>query len=515
MKVDESNATECQHAWADANLVPMPSGGGDTQAPAISARSIPAPNGPSGGRPPSGLTAQNLTDTGNAMRFARHLGHDFRYCAPWKSWLFWDGKRWTRDHQNQALGATAQVIAMIYAEAAEARARNDVDLAEDLVKHAHATEAAQKRRAILELARAEPPLPIAHEVLDSNPWLFNVANGTIDLRTGELRQHERTDFITKLAPVVYAASATAPTWDAFLARVLPSAEVRAFIQRFVGYALTGNTSAHALLFFYGTGANGKSTLLNVLLALLGEYAAPAPADLLLSDRHARHPTELADLKGVRLSVAAEIEGNREFAEARLKMLTSDDPIKARRMGEDFWDFTPTHKLVIAANYKPVVRGTDEGIWRRINLVPFDETIRPEERDPFLADKLRSELSGILNWALRGLAEWRSGGLSPPGAVKAASSNYRTEMDVIGRFLEDSCEVGPHLSCAVAELRRAYDAWCRVEGEAPISSKALTQRLLARGIEPARTSSARTYRGVSVQRRDEEEEPSRYERSDRL
>jgi P4 family phage/plasmid primase-like protien len=232
-------------------------------------------------------------------------------------------------------------------------------------------------RAMLALARSEPGIPILPGELDGDPWLLNVLNGTIDLRTGTLRPHDREDRITKLADVRFDSEADCPVWIGFLQEVLPDPDLREFVRRLVGYRLTGSTQEHVLPFLFGVGANGKSTFLNTIQSLLGiTYAIKAPADLLLAMRNESHPTELADLFGKRLVCCNEAEDGRRLAESLVKELTGGDKIRARRMREDFWEFSPTHKIWLAANHKPSVRGTDHGIWRRIKLIPFTVTIGP-------------------------------------------------------------------------------------------------------------------------------------------
>src|SRR5215208_2414346 len=317
------------------------------------------------------------------------------------------------------------------------------------------------------ISLAESSLPVRAEEIDADLWLLNASNGTIDLSTGELREHRRENIITKLAPVEYDPDAKAPVFEAFLARVLPSEALRRFVQRAVGYADTGIDSEEILTIFYGVGANGKSTLVNILMEALGDYAMQAAPELLLAKRGS-HPTELADLFGARFVASVEVDEGRRLAESLVKQLTGRDPIKARRMREDFWQFGPTHTVFLATNHRPEVRGTDHAIWRRIKLVPFEVTIPESEQDKRLAEKLRKELPGILAWIVRGCLEYQRNGLGEPEEVKAATEGYRSEMDVLAAFIEDRCVVHPKAHVGATPLYRAYKDWCEDAGESQLT-----------------------------------------------
>jgi putative DNA primase/helicase len=330
---------------------------------------------------------------------------------------------------------------------------------------------------MVRIARALPGVPVVPEQLDRDPFLFNCKNGTLDLRTGELRAHRRGDRLTKMAPVTCDLDATAPLWEHFLFEIMGGdPDLLSFLQRAVGYAMTGSVEEQALFFLHGSGANGKSTFLRTLLEVFGDYGKQSAPDILLAKRNESHPTEIADLFGARLVVCQETEAGRSLAESVIKKLTGGDMIKARLMGQDFWEFAPTHKFFWAANHKPKVSGIDEAIWRRLMLIPFSVIIPKPRRDKQLLEKLRTEQAGILRWAVEGCREWRVRGLAPPAKVVEATQEYRKEEDRLAAFLEEWCEVGPELSVVSSDLFRAYVQWCERASMRPASRRIFSDYL---------------------------------------
>jgi putative DNA primase/helicase len=432
------------------------------------------------GRPqlPAGF---NLTDLGNAERFIARHGEDVRYCYPWSRWLVWTGARWERDEAGRVHRLAKETVRSIYREAAAAE---DEGRRKALAKHAARSEAEAKIKAMLELSKSE--VPISPAALDAEPWLLNAANGTIDFRTGELRDHRREDLITKMAGTDYDPRAEAPAWDATLKRALPSEELRGFFKKLAGYGFSGDVSEHILAVLYGTGANGKSTILNALLAAAGDYGMQAAPDLLVAKKGS-HPTEVADLFGMRLVASIEVEDGRRLAESLVKQLTGGDKVRARRMRQDFWQFDPTHKVFMAVNHKPEIRGTDTAIWRRLRLIPFEQTIPPAEQDKKLPQKLEAELPGILRWTLEGCLEWQREGLQAPAEVRKATGQYRSEMDVIGAFLQDECDIGPAHREPFTTLYKRYEEWCEEGGERAETRRKFNARLKERGRFEARRS----------------------------
>jgi putative DNA primase/helicase len=348
-------------------------------------------------------------------------------------------------------------------------------------------------------------LNIHIEELNRELYALNVQNGVIDLHTGELREHRRTDFITRCCLVAYDPKAKAPKWDAFLRRIFAdNVAVIDFVQRAAGYSLTGDTGEQCLFILHGSGANGKSVLLEVLGRMLGAYAKQAAPDLLLAKNQDRHPTELADLFGSRLVTAIETSEGRRLAEALVKQMTGGDKMKARFMRQDFFEFDTTHKLWLATNHKPQVRGTDYAIWRRIRLIPFEVTIPEDKRDPKLAAKLiAEELPGILTWAVQGCLAWQEKGLKPPEKVQAATKAYREEMDVLAGFLDECCEINqdPHkaqlFTTTAKELYEVYKQWCDRNGEYPETQRSFGMRLTERGLEREKGRYGWSWKGIRV------------------
>jgi putative DNA primase/helicase len=436
-----------------------------------------------------------LTDTGLAERFAKQHTATARYCWPWRHWLAWDGRRWNPDATGLVERLAKRIARSILHEAAD---EADDDMHKDLVKFARQSEGAMRRANMLRLAQSEEGIPIVPGDLDTDPWALNVINGTIDLRTGQLRPHRREDLLTKLAPVEFRADAEAPTWRRFLERILQgSASLIGFLQRLVGYCLTGDVSEHILPILYGTGANGKSTLVGTLLTMLGtDYAMKAPADLVMVKRNEQHPTALADLHGMRLVALVESGEGERLAESLVKELTGGDRIRARRMHQDFFEFAPTHKVLMATNHKPRVTGTDHAIWRRLRPVPFQVAIPDAEQDKHLPEKLRAELPGILTWCVQGCLNWQRDGLGAPSDVLAATGDYPDEEDAVGTFLVECCTLGTFEMVRAADLYGRYKRHCEANGEHALGQRRFGRAMNEKGFERF-TNNGTWYRSIGL------------------
>ena len=438
--------------------------------------------------PPRSGSATNLTDLGNAERLVEQHGADLRYCYAWEKWLVWNGQVWRVDDTGEVERRAKATVRSIYLEAGNAE---DADARKALAGHAKGSEARGRIEAMISLARSEPGIAISPEELDADPWALTTPNGTLDLRSGELRDHGREDHITKSSPVEYDPDAAAPTWAAFLERILPGEDLRAFVQRAVGYSATGDTSEQCMMINHGTGANGKSTFQEAIAGALGDYAMRAPTEMLLAKHSSGIPNDIARLKGARFVSASETEEGRRLAESLVKDLTGQDTITARFMRAEWFDFRPTHKLWLSTNHKPEIRGTDTAIWRRIRLVPWAITIPPKEQDKKLPAKLREELPGILAWIVRGCLEWQREGLRPPTEVRRATGKYRAEMDVLAAFIDEECVVSDNATASAKALYSAYKGWCEENGEKAESQRKFGGRLKERGFESGRqTTGAR-------------------------
>jgi putative DNA primase/helicase len=439
-----------------------------------------------------------LTDAGNAECFAARHGDSVRFVHGWGRWLLRARPRWALDDRGEVRELMVETVRHRFAEAALAE---DLEERKRITKHALASERRDRIMAALDLASSKAPIASVPDDLDRDPLLFNVENGTIDLSTGRLRPHDPADLITKLARVAYDPAATAPRWEAFLRQVIPDAAVREYLQRAVGYGLTGSVAEHVLFFLFGTGRNGKSTFLEVLLELLGDYAKAAPHNLLLATKQDRHAAEIATLMGFRFVTAVEAGEGRSWDEAKVKHLTGGDTVSARWMHGNPFTFKPSHKFWVAANHKPRVTGTDLGFWRRVHLIPWTVTIPEEDVDKNLSAKLRAELPGILRWAVEGCVAWQREGLRPPPAVVAATKDYRSGEDVIGAFLDDRCIREPAGRVVSSVLYRVFREWVEANGERHMTARAFGDALEERGLERKKANGQRWIVGVSL-RQDE-------------
>lgn len=432
------------------------------------------------------------TDIANARRLVRAHGADIRFTAE-RGWHVWDGRRWAADEKGIAVAGLAKETALaIYDEVRTAENRDA------LYQHARRSQSRRAIESMMWLARSESGIAMYLTEFDADPWLLNVRNGTIDLRSGAIREHRRDDLLTRFVNIAYDTQAKCPLWDAFLHRVTGGAlDLIGYLQRFVGYLLTGSTCEQVLHFFYGLGANGKSVFSEIVEALLADYAIVVSPELVMVRRHSSIPNDVARLRGVRVALMNETSQGARFDEAKLKDLTGGDSLTGRFLHAEFFDFAPTHKIVIRGNHKPVINGTDEGIWRRLRLVPFTVTIPTDEQDRDLIAKLRVELPGILAWAVAGCIEWQAKGLNPPAIITDAVRQYREDSDVLGRFIEERCSVGTLAQVKSSAFFAAYQKFCEAAGERWIPSKDLPAEVIRRGFEWKRTKHGGMYYGVEL------------------
>lgn len=437
-----------------------------------------------------------MTDLGNAERMARMHGEDIRFVKQWGRWLLWDGRRWATDDIDAIQRRAATTIRAIYTAAAN---EEDPDTRLALSEWAAKSEDLRRLNAMTALARTLAGIAARPGEFDQGSMLLNCPNGTLDLRSGELRAHSRGDLLTRTCPVEYDAKAEAPRWVAFLEQIMGGdASLIEFLQRACGYALSGETSEQCFFMLHGSGSNGKSTFLDVLRVALGDYAQTAQFETLLASDANKASNDLARMVGVRLITCSEVQRGRRLNEQLIKQLTGSDPVTARFLFQEFFEFIPVAKFFLAVNHRPVIRGTDHAMWRRVRLIPFEVTIADDQKDKNLPAKLRHELPGILRWMVAGCLKWQADGLGAPAAMVEATQGYRSEMDLIGEFLEACCEIGDGQRVAKKALRQAYEAWHGEYGEGQqVGTNLFRQLLMDRGIREAKSDRVRYWAGVRL------------------
>ncbi len=435
-------------------------------------------------------TNEKLTDVGNAHRLVYLFGNRLLTVPGW-GWMVWRGTHWQRDEHLYALYLAQHTAASIFAEASlvattvgEEQARKEAEARRvAIIRWAYNSESKGRLQAMVDVAASNPQVQGEVDDFDTHHLLLNCTNGTLDLSNGELRPHREANRLTRCLPVAYDPTAQCPTWLTFLDTVMGgNRRLVAYWQRVFGYILTGYTSEQCFFLLYGNGRNGKTTLLDVALALAGHYGRQAdPETFMHKDRvnGSQASPDVARLAGVRLVCTTEIGQGRRLNEPLTKQLTGGDPITARFLHRDPFTFKPYFKLFMATNHKPNIRGTDEGIWRRVRLIPFEVQIANPDKQ--MAEKLKAELPGILAWAVEGTRLWlHDGGLQDPPEVLAATTAYRAEMDELADFLGECTLEGEDLRCSYAAMKQAYFRWCEGSKLRPLKPKELERQLEQRG-----------------------------------
>ncbi|MDQ6607749.1 MAG: phage/plasmid primase, P4 family [Actinomycetota bacterium] len=440
-----------------------------------------------------------LADAGNAERLVARHGQDLRY-VPGLGWLIWDKRRWSRDRTG-ALQRLAKLTAQaIYNDAANC---GDDDERKRILAWAHKSLMEPRLRAMVSLATTERPVVALPEQLDADPWQFTVLNGTIQLKTGELRAHDPADLITKLAPVTFRPGARSSAWEEFIDTTTGGdAQLSAFLQSVVGYTLTGDTREEVLLFAHGPAATGKSTFLESVKSMLGDCACTADFETFLRRRgDAGVRNDIARLAGARMVVSIEVDDGKQLAEGLIKALTGGDTVAARYLYSEAFEFTPRFKLWLAANHRPRVRADDEAMWRRIIQIPFTNAVPEGKRDPTLKARFKTDpeiKSAILAWAVQGCLDWQRNGLAIPESVRAYTAEYRTENDALAEWIADECQLGAQHWTATPELRAAYEHWCEDAGSKPLDAgRAWGNALKAHGCERAKRHVGHGWKGITL------------------
>jgi putative DNA primase/helicase len=431
-----------------------------------------------------------FSDDALALRFAdRHAG-GLRYVAKWSTWMCWDGTHWQFDDTLNAFNRARVICREVAAGCNKLKLRKELASAKTVA-------------AVDRLARSDRRLAATVDQWDADLWLLNTPDGVIDLRTGIMREHRAEDLITRITKVAPNKHAR-PLWHAFLDTVTGGDKaLQQYLQRVCGYALTGSTREHALFFLWGTGANGKGTFINAVTGVLADFHRIAPIETFIASHNERHPTDLAGLRGARLVTVNETEEGRRWAEAKIKMLTGGDLVSARFMRQDFFDYIPQFKLMIAGNHKPSLRTVDEAIRRRFNLIPFTVTIPPEQRDTQLGEKLRAEQPAILQWMIDGCLAWQKQGLAPPEAVTVATEAYLEAQDTFSDWFEECCARDANAWERAMTLFASWKGWAERSGQYVGDAKMFRARLERYdGIEhkPERDTKRAGFRGVRLNER---------------
>ena len=472
---------------------------------------VPEPELPPGDDPPAqeppkpaeaaATKIEKFTDLGNAKRFVARYRGNIQYCNAWSRWLLWDKMRWAEDGKIEIVARAADLIRSLYSVAKQIK---DEDERKAFLTHLIKSESHRSLHAMVTLAKSERSVARDPDDFDSDPWLCTVKNGTLDLRTGQLRSHDQKDMITKLGPVAYDPAARCPNWLAFLDMImLGRKSLVEFLKRALGSSLTGITSDKAMFILYGPkGDNGKSTMVEVFEMLLGNYAMRTPVETFLKKREGAIPNDIARLRGARFVWAAENDRGVRLAESLIKEMTGGDRMAARFLHGEFFEFMPTFKIWFATNHKPTIRG-DAAIWRRLKLVPFDYTI-PKDRQIMRHEVMamfKSELPGILNWAVEGCLEWQRDGLGVPDEVIKATREYETEQDTFSMFLEEKCVRAPNARVLSLALYREYKVWAEEHGETPATHKTFASLMSERSFDKTKTKLGALYSGVGLHTED--------------
>lgn len=441
----------------------------------------------------------HFSDLGNAQRLKNSACDNIRFCYAYNKWSVWDGQKWATDQGAELETYARQTINMMYVEAMK---QADPDKRRALISFALATESVRGIRAMIELAKSEPGIPIQPEELDTDKMLFNVQNGTIDLRTGTLKPHDRNDKITKISPVIFDQNATCPTWLAFLNKIFPSHQnIIDYLQRKSGYILTGETLEEEFDELYGTGGNGKSKLTGAVIYVMGEYHKKTNVETIQAATHKASGSapspDVAVLKGARLVTVSEPEKGTQLNEQRVKDWTGRDPITARHLHQAPFTFDPEFKLWIYTNYKLRIRGQDNGIWRRVKLIPFEVEIPENEIDRKLPEKLIKEAPGILNWMIKGCLSWQKDGLKVPDEIIQATEEYKDGQDYLGDFFRECCEIDKGFKAPFKWLHMTYRAYCELMDMPAQSHITFAETLVERKMKVIHTNKGNFYKGIRL------------------
>ena len=508
--VRETNRTRCQPPIDDEDELVAIAKSACQYAPAPDPAFLRLSRAPDGSLQKSEevpTEAPDFTDEGNLERLLLRYGTDIKHCRAKAGrnqfdggWLLWNGRRWEWDQRRQIGAIIRDTLNAIKDEPPVMGPPRRDGTMENLTEKWHkACRTDARRAALANVGTMTMEISVILDELDQHPWLINCLNGTIDLRTGSICDARREDLLTQWTPVRFDPAAECPKWLAFLDRIMGSdAELVRFIQRAVGYSLTGSTREQMVFFLWGTGANGKSTFLEVLRALIGDYASSTAASTFMASKDQTVRNDLAGLRSARFVSASETSEGGILDEALIKQLSGDEMISARFLYSEYFEYRPQYKIWLATNHKPIIKQQTHAIWRRIALVPFTVKIPDEEQDKGLGLALLQELPGVLNWALAGCRDWLEHGLQRPAQVLAATDSYRQEMDSLGGFISEHCNLGKFRFVEASKLYDAYVRWAESTNERTASQQKFGRQMRERGFEPDKTASdVRMWRGIDL------------------
>jgi len=436
----------------------------------------------------------DLTDVGNAERFIDHHKEYLRYCPQLKQWLLWNGNRWEIDTAGRIFQKAKETAKIIEIEISRT---DDQKLRDKIIEHSKRSQSLPRIKAMVMLAQSVPDIQVNVSDLDPDHMKLNVANGTVDLKTGDLLPHCKDDLITKSTGVIFDKKAECPQWQDFLNKIMAGKKsLINYLQLIIGYALTGLTKEQCFFIFNGYGANGKSTFFELIRKMLGHYAAHTPPTTLLKS-HLGIRSDLARLKGTRFVSAVETGIGNKLNEPLTKELTGGDPVTSRFLFREYFEQNPTFKIFIATNCKPEIQGNDHGIWRRIRLIPFDVTLSDDEIDRDLPQILEKELPGILSWAVQGCLDWQKNGLVMPSDVQFATAKYKEDSDIISKFIDDYCEQGLDKKISIKNLYDAYKNWAEENADEILTKKTFGHLLKQRGFKQGKSGVTRSWEGISA------------------
>lgn len=439
-----------------------------------------------------------LTDLTNKNCFIKAYGDRIRYCNSWKKFLIWNGTCWEADNDGFVENTVLEFIPRMYRGELF---MNDHQMKVELEKHIIRSESYPRIQYLINLLKMAGEIKVKDSQFDLDKHLFNAEKKTVNLSTGETYEPKQEDFITKKSLFIYEKDSKCPTWELFLMQIFHNdLELIRFVQKAMGYSLSGDISEQCMFILWGTGANGKSTFLNVMQNLFGDYATSTRTETFMK-KTSEQSNDLARLRNTRLVIASEAEENKPMSESLIKQITGGDRITARFLYGEFFEFLPTFKIFMATNHKPKISGGDNGIWRRIKLIPFTVIIPEEKRDRNLTEKLMAENSGILNWLLEGYRMWEKEGLKEPEAIRAANEEYRFDMDSVGSFVAECLDFDASQKERLlnGDLYNIYTKWCERNNETVMSHRKLTSKMREKNYQQLASNGNRWWLGLSIKK----------------